>query len=431
MKVGDGAEKSIHTIRVQGIGAGGVGVGELTSGKVVFIPRTAPGDLVKVALTRERNRWARGRIVELLEAGPDRVPPPCTRYQECDGCALQHLAYPRQLFWKGRIVGDALRRIGGLEVADPTVEPSPREVRYRNKVAFTLRRLPQGRVVAGFRTLEDRKRIMDVGAECLLPEDGLARIWNGLREGWGEGASLLPAGKEIRLTLRTGDGEAWLLVKGGGGKGDPEGLLGAVPGLAGVWREGAKGGPRHLAGREEHTLHWLGEDTELRGGAFLQTNREVGQALHAFILSALGDRPGERVIDGYCGLGVLGRALARTGARVVGVEADGDAVAEARKRAPEGQEIFQGRVEDLLPRLLPAELALLNPPRGGLAPALPGLLREGGVGEMVYVSCDPATLARDLKRMGEGFGITRIRSFDLFPQTSHVETVVFLQRGGV
>ncbi|MGW8267098.1 MAG: hypothetical protein ACWGSQ_12070, partial [Longimicrobiales bacterium] len=142
---------------------------------------------------------------------------PCPRYGECDGCALQHLEYSRQCRWKGRIVGDALRRIGGLDAEDPPVEPSPRELAYRNKATMTLRRLGGGRVVAGFRQLADRRRILDLGPECLLLMPELARIWGDLRSAWGPDADLLPQGRELRLTLRVGGAEGALLVRGGRG----------------------------------------------------------------------------------------------------------------------------------------------------------------------------------------------------------------------
>ena len=137
--------ESESEVRVRGIGAGGVGIGDLPDGRIVFLPRGAPGDLVRVRLVQEKARWARGEISEILEKGAGRREAPCPRYGECDGCSLQHLEYPQQLLWKGRIVGDALQRIGGFEVVEPQVEPSPEEFHYRNKATMTLRRLPRGR----------------------------------------------------------------------------------------------------------------------------------------------------------------------------------------------------------------------------------------------------------------------------------------------
>lgn len=415
-------------VRVRGIGAGGVGIADLPDGRVVFLPRSAPGDLLRVRLVQEKVRWGRGEILKILEEGEGRRVAPCSRYGECHGCALQHLEYSRQCLWKGRIVGDALRRIGALTVDDPPVDPSPRELAYRNKATMTLRRLGGGRVVAGFHQLSDRRRILDLGPECLLLDPELARIWGDLRSAWGPDAHLLPQGRELRLTLRVGGGEGALLVRGGRGTGRPDDLLAAVPALASVWREEKDGCVTLLAGRPALRVSWMGESLEVTGGAFVQVNQEGGEALHRFVLEEVGAVEGRKIIEGYCGAGVLGRKLALRGGRVLGIEADPFGVAEARREAPEGFHVVQCRVEEILGEHLPADLVILNPPRGGLEPRVSEALAADPVDSIVYVSCDPATLARDLARLGAVYGVDEIRSFDLFPQTSHVETVVFLRR---
>ena len=421
-------DPSLHEVDVRGIGSGGVGIGTLPDGRVIFLPRTAPGDRVAARAVTEKSRWARGEVVEILQEGPGRRTPPCPRYSACDGCSLQHLAYEEQLRWKGRIAGDALRRIGGLEVADPAVEASPGELRYRNRMTFTLRRLPGDRVVAGLRELGRVGRILDVGGECLLPSEELSRIWVDLRRGWGPGARLLPEGRELRLTLRQGEEGAVLLVKGGWGEGHPEALLEAVPGLRSVWRALEDGSHRHLVGDPFLRTRWLGEELELPGGGFLQVNTSGGEALHRYVLQEAGPVKDRQVVDAYCGVGILGRALARAGARVTGIEADPEAVAAAATGAPAGFRAVVGRVEDLLEAHLPAFLLILNPPRAGLGSAVPAQLHTRGAERIVYISCDPATLARDLARLTSAYSISGVHCFDLFPQTGHVETVTTLIR---
>ncbi len=160
---------SLPEVRVHAIGAGGVGVGTTPDGKVAFLPRTAPGDRVRMRPVRVKPRWVLGEAVAWSERGPGRQAPPCPLYDHCDGCSLQHLPYTEQLKWKGRIVGDALRRLGGLALDDPIVVPSPRELRYRDKITLTLRRLPGGRVVAGFRELWARGRVLDAGGCVFSP----------------------------------------------------------------------------------------------------------------------------------------------------------------------------------------------------------------------------------------------------------------------
>ena len=417
-------------IRVRGIGAGGVGIGDLPDGKVVFLPRGAPGDLARVRVIQTKDRWARGEILELLEAGPGRRKPPCPRYGECDGCSLQHLEYPDQLEWKGRIVADSLGRIGGIPDATPTVVPSPAEFNYRNKATMTLRRLAGGSLVAGFREVSRKHRVMDMGTECLLMVPELSRLWGDLRAAWGPGASLLPRGRELRLTLRFGESEGALLIRGGTGDGEPGRLLGAVPGLGSIWRGDRPDGVRHLAGKAYLGFSWMEEPLQVPGNAFVQVNQRAGENLHRYVLDTLGPVAGCRVVEGYCGTGALGRALARRGGIVVGIEADRQAVAEANREAPRGFQAIDGRVEDRILEHLPADLALLNPPRTGLDRKVPEILTEHEVGKIVYVSCDPATLARDLKRLGSTYELRDVRSFDLFPQTAHIETVVTLLHRG-
>jgi 23S rRNA (uracil1939-C5)-methyltransferase len=329
---------------------------------------------------------------------------------------------------KSRIVGEALRRIGRLFIQDPVVEGSPLELGYRNKATMTLRRLRGGRVIAGFHELADRRRIVDIGPECLLLSPGLTGLWRDLRAAWGPEASLLPPGRELRLTLRAGKEGGALLVRGGRGNGRPKELLDAVPGLGSIWREERGGGVRHMVGEKSLEVVWMGESLQLVGGAFLQVNSEAGELLHRFVLEEAREPERRKMVDAYCGAGVLGRKLASGGNRVVGIEADPLAVAEARRGAPEGFEVVHGRVEESLESVLPADLVILNPPRTGLDPRVPEALGKRPAQRVIYVSCDPGTLARDLARLVEHYEVGGVRSFDLFPQTSHVETVVTLRK---
>jgi 23S rRNA (uracil1939-C5)-methyltransferase len=413
-------------VTVHSIGAGGFGVGTLPEGKVVFIPRTVPGDQVLIRIVKEKSRWARGEVSQLLQEGPGRREAPCPMYARCDGCALQHLEYQEQLRWKCAIVGDALRRLGGLDVDDPEVAPSPRELKYRNRITFTLRRLPGGRLVAGFRELGHRGRILDVGAQCLLPEDAIRAVWDGIRETWGPGARHLPGGRQIRLVLQNSVDGVGLLVRGGAGQGDPEGLLSRVDGLRSVWRQEKGKIPELLAGEPSMRIAWGEETVDLRSGGFVQVNADLGTDLYEHVLRELGQVDGRRIVDAYCGLGILGRSLARRGAEVTGIDIDSGATQAQDLPGSSGFKLVTGRVEKELKRRLPADLVLLNPPRTGLEASIPATLEAKPAEKLVYVSCDPATLARDLKRLGTRYRVRKVRAFDLFPQTGHVETVVTL-----
>ncbi len=418
------------SIEVTGIASGGAGVGRLPDGRVTFVHRTAPGERVEVRVVEERGRWTRSELVRIERAAPARREAPCPHYDRCGGCTLEHLEYSAQLEAKSQIVADALQRIGKLDVEPPPVVPSPDEFHYRNRVSFTFRRGQNG-VVAGFHALEDPDTLVDITAGCLLPEPAIAAVWGRLRESWGPEGTRLPSGEELRLTLRGSEaGEVTLAVDGGYGPGRPEELLDAVDGLVAIWHRRASGGPyRHLAGADVLLDRWDDDDVELSGDVFTQVNRRAAALLEEHVLERVGLGSPAHVVDAYCGVGVYARRLGRDGVRVTGIEGHPAAIAEAERTAPYGR-FMEGRVEDRLGEALPADAAILNPPRAGLADAVPGILAENPPARVVYVSCDPATLARDLRRLKDHYRIVGVRSFDLFPQTAHVETIVELERCG-
>ena len=419
-----------HVVQIRSIGSGGVGVGTLGDGKTVFVPRAAPGDKLRVQLTREKARWATGWIEEVVEAGTARRRAPCPLYERCGGCTLQHLEYQDQLLWKGRIVADALSRIGGLEGEAPTVQPSPEVHRYRNRVTFALRRLDSDRVVAGFHDIVDPDRIVDVHGECLLPAPPLSAAWQEVRSAWGPGASRLPRDDRIRLTLRATGTDVDLVVRGGWDQGDPEAILSEAPTLRSIWKWTRRSGLTHLAGAPPRSPDSREGEVEANPIAFTQVNPEAAKKLAHRVIELAGDVDGRRVLDAYCGVGVYGKTLATQGAECVGIEMDPEAVRVARADAPEGWSVVEGKVEDSIDAHLPADLVLLNPPRKGLHERIPGELSKAGVSRIIYVSCDPATLARDLKRLGDGYQMDHLEAFDLFPQTAHVECVAHFTRTG-
>lgn len=430
MRRGSRQERTRYAdVTIDSIAAGGEGVGRLDDGRVVFVHRTAPGDRVKVRLLEAKKRWARAEVVQWHERGPDVRSAPCPYYERCGGCTLEHLTYEAQLHAKSRIVAETLRRIGGIEIAPPDVVPSRVEFRYRNRVSFTLHR-GGGRVIAGFHELRRPERVLDIGGACLLPEEPIAAAWAALRAAWGESASLLPSGETLRLTLRsTADGVLSLLIEGGYGPGRGDEIIARVPAIASIWHRPTPESPfTILAGRENLTEGWNGEEVALAGGIFLQVNRQVAEALEDHVMALAGDVDGARVIDAYCGVGLYARRLQRAGASVTGIEWDVRAVAEAERASP-GTRLIAGPVESCIRPLLPADLVILNPPRAGLEAAVCDALNAQPAGRLIYVSCDPATLARDIARL-EAWHARSVRCFDLFPQTSHVETVVELACAG-
>ncbi len=417
-------------VEITGIANSGAGVGRLPDGRVTFVQRTAVGDRVEVRVVEEKARWTRAELVRVLAPGPGRREAPCPHYDRCGGCTLEHLEYAHQLEAKAQVAADALQRIGGLDVAVPDIEASPRELRYRNRVTFTLRRAPGG-VVAGFHALEEPDQLVDVSGACLLPEEAIARAWADLRSGWGPDARLLPSGEELRLTLRSSrDGVVALVVDGGYAPGRPGELLEAVAGLVAVWhRPEAASAYRLLAGEDVLRDHWSGDEVELSGDVFTQVNRSAAEKLEAHVMERVLAAGPARVLDAYSGVGVYTRRLEQAGVDVAAIEAHPRAVAEARRAAPASM-VLEGTVEDRLGEGLPTDVAILNPPRAGVGQEVVDRLAAEGPDRVVYVSCDPATLARDLKRLGGSYEVVGVRCFDLFPQTAHVETVVELERCG-
>lgn len=407
-------------VQVRAVASGGDGVAELPDGKVVFVPRTAPGDRALVTVQERHSSWARATVDRLLEGGERRVPPPCPLFDRCGGCQIQHLAYDAQLEWKGRFVVDALERIGKLsDVPEPEVVPSPRTEGYRTRMTFTLRRLRGGRVVAGLHALDNPAHVIDIHDQCLLPEAPVLEAWVGLREGWGGGARRLPDGGRMRLTLREAPEGIELVVDGGAPGWRSGGLMDEVPSLTGIW---------HRPSGADETVLVAGESRPGGGDAFEQVNPAGAALLRDHVLEMARRGACDTVVEAYCGTAAVGRSLADGGARVTGVERNASAVAAARLEAPETLTVVEGAVEDHLADLLPSDLLLVNPPRTGLDDAIPETIRRGPPDRLIYVSCDPATLARDVKRMGDTFRLTDLRCFDLFPHTAHVETVAVLQR---
>ena len=182
-----------------------------------------------------------------------------------------------------------------------------------------------------------------------------------------------------------------------------------------------------LGGQEAIQESWQDEDVELSGAVFLQVNRAAASRLEDYVLLLAGNVKGKVIVDAYCGVGLHARRLARAGAEVHGIELDPLAIKEAQAAAVPNTNFICGRAEEELPRLLPADLVILNPPRAGIEQAAVLPLLKKQVPKIIYISCNPATLARDLERLAPKYKLHTLRCFDLFPQTAHVETVAELR----
>jgi 23S rRNA (uracil1939-C5)-methyltransferase len=404
----------VTAVRILRLAAGGDGVGKQDDGKTIFVPRTAPDDLAEVTGLREHKRFVRGRLARVLEPSPHRVEPRCPHYvrDDCGGCQLQHIDNEVQLASRQSFVGDALRRIAKRDIADPPIVPADQSYDYRTKITLHADQ-SSGRI--GLHRYSSAEQIFDL-EWCHITVPELMRVWQAVRGV----RSLLPKTLEQlvlrldrqggrHLIVRVGEGEVW----SGGSRLHRELERRGVS--VTLWYQPPGGGARAIAGATE----------AFPATVFEQVHPEMGDRVRKFAIDQLGDVAGRKVWDLYAGIGETTAQLLALGAEVESVELDRRAVAEAEARGPVSRR-HVGRVEDVLPELRRADLVVANPPRSGMDERVTAALERLRPARLVYISCDPATLARDLVRMKE-LRLILVQAFDLFPQTTHVETVAVLE----
>ncbi len=381
------------------------------------MPFGIPGEVVRVRLVEEKRGHARGEIVEVLEASPERVAPRCAHFGVCGGCHYQHLPYPAQLEAKSAILRDQLVRLGGLN--DPPLRPivaSPSPWNYRNQVQFHLD--AQGRL--GYQ--QARSHQVVAIRECHLPEETINLAWPLLEFD-------LDSGIE-RVSLKLGAEDDLQLVLESESPEAPEFSVEGLP-LSAVHLSPA--GSLVLAGSEYIVMEVLGRPFRVSAGAFFQVNTPMAEAMVEHLLEDLPVNPSDTVLDVYCGVGLFSAFLAEKAGRLIGIESSPAACEDFAVNLDEFENValYEAPAEDVLPYLEEKlQVIVVDPPRGGLEPrALDGLLRlEAPV--LAYVSCDPATLGRDARRLAaRGYRLQQVTPFDLFPQTYHIESISFWTRG--
>lgn len=413
----------ILELAVSGLNHAGEGVAR-HAGRVVFIPGALPGETVRAGLVEDRRNYLRARLLEVRAASPDRIEPPCRHHLRpagpdqapaCGGCQLQHLAYPAQLAFKQAQVAEQLRRAGGFET--PPVRPilaAPQPFGYRNQIQ--LAPAPDGRL--GFRAAHS-DTVVPVG-ECPIAAPGLVDLLGRIRL---EGAPALE-----RLTLRAGADDDQLIVVEAS-EDSPELEL-DLPVSAALLRP--DGASLALAGRDYLVEAVHGRAFRASAGSFFQVNTAMAERLVDQVLAAAALRGGETVLDVCCGVGLFTAFLAERAGRVIGVEAYEPAVEDAAANLDEfdNVEIYAAPAEAALPALTAAvDAVVADPPRAGLAPAAIDALLRLGAPRLVYVACDPATFARDARRLtAGGLRLEFVQPLDMFPQTYHVELVALFTR---
>jgi 23S rRNA (uracil1939-C5)-methyltransferase len=439
-------------LRIDSLAYGGNGVARL-DGFVVFVRRGLPGDTVRARVTKVRRRHAEAVATEVVAAGPARVDHPCAHYPACGGCRFQDLAYEAQLEAKQAWVADALQRIGGI--AEPPLEPivaAEERFHYRNKMEYSFAPGPGGATL-GLHRAGRFDEVLDL-ERCWLTTDVGNRIRARVRD-WAR-EERLPAYDQatgegylrhlvVRQGLRTGQALVQLVTHAGE-RFDRERLievLTEIPEVRSIhWS--VNDTPAEVTNLPSELL-W-GEETieeeigglrfRLRPGAFLQTNTRMAERLYELACEAAGLTGRETVYDLYCGIGTIGLSLAARALTVWGVEISEESVACAIENAElngvANAAFFAGNVgqalRELRDRAGEPDVVVVDPPRAGLAGKALERLGELAAPRLVYVSCNPTTLAGDAKRLIEEHGYSLVRTIpvDMFPHTAHVESVSLL-----
>ncbi len=441
-------------LQVDSLAYGGNGVARL-NGFVVFVRRGLPGDRVRARVTKVKRGFAEALATEVLEPSPQRVDAPCAHYPACGGCRFQDLDYAVQVASKEAQVRDAFVRIGGI--AEPPLQPivpADSAFFYRNKMEYSFTQMPSGPAL-GFHKAGRWDEVLEI-ERCWLTTDVGNAIRNAVRD-WAREENLVAydqsehTGYLRHLVVREGrnTGQALVLLVTGPGEKFETGyfveVLRRFPEVRSIhWA--VNDGPSEVTNLPT-TLLW-GEDAieeeilglryRVRPNAFLQTNTGMAERLYALAIEYAALTGDETVYDLYCGTGTIGLALAGNALSVWGVEISEEAVACALENADlngiSNAAFFAGNVgqsiEELAERAGQPDVVVVDPPRAGLAGK--ALKRTGALGasRIVYVSCNPTTLASDVKVLrGEyGYELVRARPVDMFPHTPHVETVALLER---
>ena len=430
-------------ITITGIGSELQGVGRLSDGRAVFVPYTLPNERVHIEITRETPRFAEARLIEIIEPSADRIAPACPYYGVCGGCVAQHMRYAASLELKRQKVENALKRIGG--VGEPLVLPtigSDNVYRCRNKAEYAVE-IHDGAPVVGLREAKSR-RVIPIG-DCLLQTESSVRIMREMRKrlaGFGEA-------KHIRyLVTRTNrKGELTLTIscdaplfkqisKLTDGLTEPISVyfcrLNPHPTHA------LDGVCTRVRGAETPSDELLGLTFALSPQSFFQVNPRQAERLYRKAFEAIDLNESMRLLDAYCGAGTISLTAARLCGHVTGVEIVAPAIENAKENAmrnglTDRAAFICGDAAKVIPKRIADgerfDAAILDPPRKGADRALLEALAKVEIPRIVYISCDPATLARDVKILSaNGYSFQWAQPVDMFPWTEHVESVVLMSR---
>lgn len=438
-----------HPLRIEGYGSAGEGVARL-EGQAVFVKGALAGEVCQVQLLKVGKSAAWGRVTQVLTPVPGRQSPDCPRYPRCGGCQLRHMTYAEELRFKRQKVQDALQRIGGWTGRVEKIHGAEAPDRYRNKIQFPVADGPR---VGFFRA---RSHEVIDAEDCLLQPLAATRLREAFKL-WMERYQVPAYDERVHGGLirhfyvrvnRRGQSLCAVIANGTDLPHQEElvqALRRAEPDLAGVVLSVNQEKTNVILGKTHRCLwgrDYL-EDTlcgltfRLSVPSFYQVNREQAEVLYGRALAFAGLTGRETVLDLYCGIGTITLVMARQAKRAIGAEVIPAAVEDAKANAARNEvtnaeflcaDAAQA-AQTLADRGLRPDVICVDPPRKGLAPAVIDAIVQMAPQRLVYVSCDPATLARDVKRMEEqGYVLQRAEAVDLFPRTAHVETVVLLSK---
>lgn len=450
-------KNGIYTAEIVGIGHEGEGVGRV-DGFTLFIPGALPGEKVTAKVLKLKKAYGYAKLVEVLEASLDRVAAPCAIYAQCGGCQLQHLGYDAQLRWKRQLVVDALERIGKLDLREVPVHATrgmDEPWGYRNKAQVPVGQGEGGELVAGFYA-RGSHRIIDMEA-CLIQHPRNDEVVQRVKQLAGElgiRAYNEATGKGLlrHVVVRYGfyTGEVMLvLVTNGESLPHRDALIGmlreAIPGLKSVCQNINKARTNVIFGDTTRTI-W-GEDTIrdtigdvqflISARSFYQVNPPQTKLLYDTAVLYARLTGNETVMDAYCGIGTISLFLAKHAGDVYGVEIVPEAIADAKRNAElndvRNATFEVGDAGEVFTKWKQAgvrpDVIVVDPPRKGCDQALLEAMLDMAPQRIVYVSCNPATLARDLAVLtASGYALREVQPVDMFPHTVHVESVVWLEK---
>lgn len=441
-------------LSIQSVSSQGSGVGRY-QGMAVFVPGAAPGDLLQVQVVKVLSSYCYGIIREVEQPGPGRVQPACPVCRRCGGCSLQHLSYEEELRQKEGWVADAIARIGGMAPKLRPILASPLQDGYRNKAQYPLGLGPEGRARGGF--YAPRSHNLIPWEDCRLQPPFFGEILRAVcryidQSGQPPYDEATGRGLFRHLYLRWGEATGQVmvcLVVNGERIPQPRLLvsmvLSACPGVASILVNTNTKNTNVILGRDTRVLFGSpvirdvlrGVEVELSPHSFYQVNRRGAELLYRQAEELAELAPGDLLLDLYCGAGTIGLSMARRVNRLIGVEVVESAVRDARQNAlrnsignaefrcaDAGRAAAELAAEGLRPRVI-----ITDPPRKGCDSATLTAVAEMAPERVVMVSCNPATLARDLQQLAKaGYCLGAVQPVDMFPRTAHVETIVLLQR---